>query len=94
MSILSKLFGGGRPKAPEAPAEPSEIYKDFRIFAAPASESAGYRVAARIEKEVAGEVKVHHLMRADTSRSFDEAEALSVRKAKQMIDEQGDRIFR
>ena len=93
MSILSRLFGGGAAK-PEAPADPTEVYKEFRIFAAPETDSAGYRVSARIEKDVAGEVKVHHLLRADTLRSLDEAEAMSLRKAKQMIDEQGERIFR
>ena len=92
MSILSRLFGGGA--KPEAPEEVTETYKGFRIFAAPATDSAGYRVGARIEKEVEGEVKVHHLLRADTLRSLDEANALSIRKAKQMIDEQGERIFR
>ena len=92
MSILSKLFGGGA--TPEAAPEVSETYKDFRIFAAPETDSAGYRVGARIEKEVGGEVKVHHLKRADTLRGLDDAQALSVRKAKQMIDEQGEALFR
>ncbi|WP_297769690.1 HlyU family transcriptional regulator [uncultured Roseovarius sp.] len=92
MSILSRLFGG-RSK-PEAPAEVSEIYKDFRIIAAPQSDGDGYRVGARIEKEIGGEVKTHHLLRADTLRSLDEAEAFSIRKAKQVIDEQGEAIFR
>lgn len=92
MSILSRLFGGST--SPEAPDEPTEIYKGFRIAAAPQSDSGGYRVGARIEKEVDGEVKVHHLVRADTLRGFDEAAALSLRKARQMIDEQGERIFR
>ena len=92
MSILSRLFGGGT--KPEARAEVSETYKEFRITAAPQSDSEGYRVGARIEKEVDGEVKVYHLLRADTLRSLDEAETFSIRKAKQVIDEQGERIFR
>jgi len=33
------------------------------------------------------------LLRADTLRSLEEAEAFSIRKAKQVIDEQGERIF-
>ena len=92
MSILSRLFGGGA--KPEAQAEVSETYKEFRIFAAPRSDRDGYRVGARIEKEIGGEVKVHHLLRADTLRSLDEAQAFSIRKARQVIDEQGDAIFR
>jgi hypothetical protein len=51
-------------------------------------------VAARIEKDIAGEVKMHQLLRADTIASLDEARAFCVRKAKQVIDEQGEAIFR
>ena len=87
MSLFSKLFGGGK-----AAKEP-EVYKDFRIFPEPQSSSGGFRIAARIEKEVGGETKVHQLLRADTVQSAEEAEAFSIRKAKQLIDEQGERIF-
>jgi hypothetical protein len=91
MSILSRLFGGG--KEPEA-KEPDETYKGFRIFAAPEADDGAYRVAARIERDVDGEAKVCHLRRADTLRSHDEAVELTLRKARQVIDEQGDGIFR
>jgi len=91
MSILSRLFGGGA--KPEARAEVAETYKGCRITAAPEATEGGYRVVARIEKEIGGEVKPHHLMRADTLGSIEEAEAFSIRKAKQVIDEQGDAIF-
>jgi hypothetical protein len=88
MSILSKLFGG----APK-PAKEPELYKEFRIFPEPQSDAGGYRIAARIEKEVDGETKTHRLLRADTVQSAEEAEAFSIRKAKQLIDEQGERLF-
>lgn len=92
MSILSRLFGGGA--KPEARAEVAETYKDCRIVAAPQAAEGGYRVGARIEKEIDGEVKVHDLMRADTVGSLEEAETFSIRKAKQVIDEQGDALFK
>lgn len=92
MSILSRLFGG-TPK-PEARAEHVEEYKGFRIIAAPQEERDGFRVGARIEHEVDGEVRVHHFLRADVLRDRATAEAFSIRKAKQVIDEQGERIFR
>jgi hypothetical protein len=82
------LFGGGG-----KPSKEPEVYKDFRIFPEPQSGAGGYRIAARIEKEVGGETKVHQLLRADTVQSAEEAEAFSIRKAKQLIDEQGERIF-
>ena len=54
-------------------------------------------LAARLElleaeKEVGGEVKEHRFVRAETHSSREEAIAFSIAKAKQIVDEQGDRI--
>ncbi|MGI3213058.1 HlyU family transcriptional regulator [Roseovarius tibetensis] len=92
MSILSRLFGGG--SKPSARTEMSETYKGCRIVAAPQKAEGGHRVGARIEKEIGGEMKAHDLLRADTLSSYEEAETFSIRKAKQVIDEQGDALFR
>lgn len=91
MSILSKLFGGsgGGPAGPE----PTE-YQGFQITPDPMKEGSKFRISASISKEVAGETKTHKLIRADVLDSWDDAVDASVRKAKQMIDEQGDRLFR
>ncbi|SHK96318.1 hypothetical protein SAMN05444414_10363 [Roseovarius marisflavi] len=95
MSLWSKLFGGGGSGNSNARPEPeAETYKGFLIFPEPQPGEGGYRVGARIEKEIAGEVKVHQLLRADAILNIDDAAAFSVRKAKQVIDEQGERIFR
>ena len=88
MSILKTLFGGGA--APEATPE---TYEGFAITPQPAKESGGYRLGARIEKEIGGEVKSHDLIRADTFQSLDEANSAAIRKAKQVIDEQGEQLF-
>jgi len=37
--------------------------------------------------------KTHNLVRADTINDYDEAVKASIGKAKQMIDEQGERLF-
>ena len=92
MSILSRLFGSGAKR--EAQELPAEEYNGFRITPAPREESDGFRVGARIEAEIDGEVKVHHFLRADVLRDREEAAAASLHKAKQVIDEQGARIFR
>lgn len=84
MSLFSKLFGGGA--APEA--EP-EIYEGFSITPCPAREGSRFRIGATIEKDG----RRHDLIRADVLETLDEANAASVRKAKQMIDEQGERLF-
>ena len=94
MSIFSKLFGGGG-RAAETANEPDPIeHQGYLIFAEPIKEGTQFRIAARIEKEIAGEKKVHHLIRADTLGNYDEAVSASENKAKVMIDQMGDMIFR
>ena len=85
MSFLSKLFGGGSTaREPE-----SETYEGFKITPKPAREGSRFRIGAMIEKDG----KSHHLIRADMLETLDDASEASVRKARQMIDEQGDRLF-
>lgn len=89
MSLLSRLFGGGAPKPGHSP----ETYKGFTITPDPAREGSRFRIGARIEKEIGGEVKSHTLIRADTLDDEEAAVAASLGKARQVIDEQGDRLF-
>lgn len=88
MSLLKRLFGGG--SAPEV--EP-ETYKEFRIFAEPMKEPSGFRVAARIEKEIDGETRTHQLIRADVCNTEDQAREISSGKARALIDEKGEQLF-
>ena len=88
MSILSRLFG----KSPEKNPEP-ELHEDFRIYPDPIKESGGFRIAARIEKDINGETRTHQMIRADTYSSLDAATEASLSKAKQVIDQLGDSIF-
>jgi hypothetical protein len=88
MAWFSKLFGGKSEEAAEAPSTVEE-YKGFRITPKPVRDGGQYRIAARIEKNG----RVHELIRADTMASLDEATALSAGKARQVIDEQGERVF-
>ena len=95
MSFLKKLFGGG--EANQTPAEPKPVaeatHKDCRIVAAPVPDGGQYRLAGTIEKDIDGETRVHRLIRADVFPSVDQAGEATIRKAKHVIDEQGDRIF-
>ena len=89
MSLFRKLFGGSSaPKEPQA-----ELYQGFRIFPEPIQESGGFRIAARIEKEIGGETKSHHLIRADMLHTAEQAAEASVLKAKALIDQMGERLF-
>jgi len=89
MGWLSKLFGGSAESAPAEKPGTSEEYKGFKVTPKPIREGSQYRIAAKIEKDG----RVHQLIRADTVGSQDEAVSLSMGKARQMIDEQGERLF-
>lgn len=88
MSILKRLFGGGTSKAAESQIEE---YNGFRIIPEPINEGGQYRLAARIEN--ADGSKSHHLIRADMIRDYDDAVEAAIAKAKQMIDQMGERVF-
>ena len=90
MSLFSRLFGG---KSSAKDAVAATEYKEFRIIPELMPEGREFRLAARIEKEIEGETKVHQLIRADTIAGQEAVIAASIAKAKQMIDEQGDRLF-
>jgi hypothetical protein len=90
MSLLSRLFGGA--SAPKPQPEP-EHYKDFRIFVEPEKAAGGFRIGARIEKEIDGELRSHRLIRADTFDSAETANEMTLAKARLLIDQQGDTLF-
>lgn len=89
MSLLSRLFGGSAKSKGPAP----EQYKGFTITPEPIAESGGYRLAARIEKEVDGKTLHHHLIRADTLHSAEEAAEAAVLKSRSLIDQMGEKLF-
>ena len=94
MSWITRLFGGGDRPEPEAPPPgPAQTHEGFTIRPAPQQASGGWRIGARIEKEVGGTLRRHDLVRADVIADREAAEAASVAKARQMIDEQGERLF-
>ena len=96
MSFLKKLFGGsgaGKPAAAPKVAETAE-YKGHLIEAMPQAEGGQWRLRARLSKTVDGEAKVHDLIRADLLANADEAAAQAMAKARHVIDESGDAIYR
>lgn len=88
MSFLKKLFGGGRSQGFKP-----ESYQGCTIHPEPVQDGNGYRLTARIEKEIGGEVKTHMLIRADVLLTAEDAAEASIAKAKQVIDQVGDRLF-
>ena len=92
MSFLKKLFGGGGGKAAEAKDEATE-YKGYNIRPAPFSDGGQYKTAGFIEKTIDGVEKSYRFVRVDSHASREAAADFAVLKGKQIIDEQGDRIF-
>ena len=91
MSFLKRLFGGGGAAA--APAfEPIE-HEGFAIRPDPISEGGQYRLRAFISKPMDGEERSYELIRADLFPDADQAAEFAVTKAKQVIREQGERLF-
>lgn len=93
MSFFKKLFGGGGAKDGAQKTVTTVDYEGFTIETTPMEEGGQFRVAANLSKEIAGEMKTHRLIRADMCSSAQEASDIAVRKAKQMIDEQGERFL-
>ncbi len=89
--LWGRISGGGGSRA-EAPFDPVE-YNGFRIRPEPFDEGGQYQTAGVIEKDSEGGVKEHRFVRAEKHASRDDAAQFSVTKAKQIINEQGDRIF-
>ena len=82
--MFRRLFGSKEPEHTQP-----ETYKDFAIIPQPQKDAGGWRISALIEKDG----KSHTLIRADVLNDHETAITASVNKAKQMIDEQGDRLF-
>ena len=96
MSFLKKLFGGGasstEPVGDKVLGE--ESYKDFVIKAIEMKVGSELQLAGTIEKDVGGELKTYRFIRADRMSSRDDLVALALGKGRQIIDEQGEQIFR
>ena len=97
MSFWKKLFGGGgaedsAPAGDKALGE--ESYKGFLIKAIEMRAGSEYQLAGTIEKDVGGELKSYKFIRADRMSSQEDLVALALSKGRQIIDEQGEGIYR
>ncbi len=93
VETLRRLFGGRGEAGLAAAGEPVD-YKGFQITPAPQRQGSGWNTAGVIAKTYDDGLKEHHFVRVDTHAGKDDAIAFSITKAQQIIDEQGDRLFR
>lgn len=93
VTFLRRLFSraGGAAETPRA--EPSVEYKGYTITPTPEKAPGGWRLVGTLSRDVGGERKVHQLGRADTSPDREVIVAMTIEKAKRVIDEQGERMF-
>lgn len=96
MSFWKKLFGGGSESAGPAAEQvgDADSYKGFSIRPRIMMAGSEYQLAGRIEKEIGGELKTYDFVRADRFGSKDDMQAMALSKGRQIIDEQGEGIFR
>jgi hypothetical protein len=95
LSFLKKLFGGGEAATPAGDKVlGEETYKDFLIKAIEMRAGSELQLAGLIEKTIGGELKSYRFIRADRMSSAQDLTVLALAKGRQIIDEQGDGIFR
>jgi hypothetical protein len=69
------------------------LYQDLRIYPMPIPEGGQWRLAATIVMGTGEEEREYALVRADVFTSRDDAVSYTDRKANQIIDEQGEKLF-
>lgn len=93
MSWLRRLLGLSEAAAVTPAAAEAVEHEGFTIAPAPIAEAGQFRLCAMISREIGGIALEHKLIRADVFGSRDEAAEAAIRKAKQLIKEQGERLF-
>ena len=71
----------------------TEFYNDCLIRPSPIREGAQFRLAGSVEKEVDGVTRVRTFIRADVFGSEEDVVDATLRKARQIIDQQGPALF-
>lgn len=88
MSFLKRLFGGGA--SPETAAPAKEVdHNGFVIRATPYQENGQWQTSGMIVKDD----REHRFIRADRFPSQDMAADHAIVKGRQIIDQQGERLF-
>ena len=93
-NFLRYLTTPTRKAATDQESEKAVDYKSYTIRPTPRREGSQWLTAGVITKQFPEGVKEHRFIRVDTHGTKDDADAFSIGKAKQIIDEQGDKLFR
>ena len=95
MSFWKSLFGWGKPRDDVAALAAKEVeHKGFLIIARPFLENGQYQLAGAIARVGSGDDRQEHaFIRADRFASKEAAAEAAIAKGRQLIDEQGERLF-
>jgi hypothetical protein len=91
-ALWNRLTGARTGGTAEQPGDAVE-YSGFRIRPAPYAAEGQFQTAGTIEKDFPSGMKEYRFVRAERHASRDEAASFALTKGRQIIDEQGDRIF-
>lgn len=96
MSFWKKILGvkeNGEEQNSEPKMLADDEYNGYEIRAMEMKTGSEYQLCGEIEKTVGGELRVKKFIRADKLSSSEEVAKYSLAKARQIIDEQGERLF-
>jgi hypothetical protein len=91
--LWERVAGRVSGAADEPPRLETVDYNGFRIRPAPYKAAGGWQTAGVIEKDFADGAKEHSFVRAETHPSLETAVEFSLAKARQIVDQSGDRVF-
>jgi hypothetical protein len=93
--LLARFFGGGTAEPGAAAGDPADTveYNGYRIRPAPFRVEGQFQTAGFIEKDFPEGRKEQRFIRADKHGTADEAKAFAISKGRQIVDEQGDKLF-
>lgn len=94
--FLKRLFGGGGAEAEDASARAPDLeYKGVEVRATPVKEPDGqWRLAGTLTKMIEDAPVTRRFLRADLMPSKDQAVASALDKARLIIDQNGDHLWR
>ncbi|MDG2312490.1 MAG: HlyU family transcriptional regulator [Alphaproteobacteria bacterium] len=94
VNLFRRLFGLRLDKAVNNKNETSCLYKGYTIYAKPQKEGVQWLTAGVISKTDDMIVKEHKFVRADFHSNRDTAIEFSISKGQQIIDLEGEKIFK
>ncbi len=94
VDFLRNLVAPKPKQAPDQESQEAVDYEGYKIRPASRRQGSQWLTAGVITKQFADGVKEHHFIRAETHGAKDDADAFAILKAKQIIDEFGDRMFK